>query len=147
MFFCFVMREHPCCGLCQEYTVLCQKGAAWTRGSESTPACAMAALHRNGGSRVSAWQNTWQSGACHRCPLYFSLQARYPHLISRVRGRGTFCSFDTPNDATRNKLITIARNKGKKVPLCGFVMLFPFSYAACVPQYQQWNYEQSSRLL
>lgn len=46
---------------------------------------------------------------------HLSLQARYPHLISRVRGRGTFCSFDTPNDATRNKLITIARNKGKKV--------------------------------
>ncbi|XP_025058899.1 4-aminobutyrate aminotransferase, mitochondrial isoform X2 [Alligator sinensis] len=40
------------------------------------------------------------------------LQARYPHLISRVRGRGTFCSFDAPNDATRDKFITIARNKG-----------------------------------
>lgn len=84
------------------------------------------------------------SSSCH---AYFSLQARYPHLISRVRGRGTFCSFDTPNDATRNKLITIARNKGKEVPACGFVMLFPFSYAIGVPQYQQWNYEQSSRLL
>lgn len=63
-----------------------------------------------------------------RCPLlqqlprvlpHLSLQARYPHLISRVRGRGTFCSFDTPNDATRNKLITIARNKGKTVCACG----------------------------
>lgn len=55
--------------------------------------------------------------ACGRAPELppLSLQARYPHLISRVRGRGTFCSFDTPNDATRNKLITIARNKGKKV--------------------------------
>ncbi|KAL7979082.1 hypothetical protein Chor_015106 [Crotalus horridus] len=40
------------------------------------------------------------------------LQSRYPHLISRARGRGTFCSFDTPNDAIRNKLIEIARNKG-----------------------------------
>uniref|UniRef100_A0A803T6M4 4-aminobutyrate aminotransferase, mitochondrial n=1 Tax=Anolis carolinensis TaxID=28377 RepID=A0A803T6M4_ANOCA len=38
--------------------------------------------------------------------------SRYPHLISRARGRGTFCSFDTPNDAIRNKLIAIARNKG-----------------------------------
>ncbi|NWW29783.1 GABT protein, partial [Panurus biarmicus] len=47
------------------------------------------------------------------------LQARYPHLISRVRGRGTFCSFDTPNDATRNKLITIARNKGVVLGGCG----------------------------
>ncbi|KAM6424065.1 4-aminobutyrate aminotransferase, mitochondrial isoform 2-T3 [Liasis olivaceus] len=40
------------------------------------------------------------------------LQSRYPHLISRARGRGTFCSFDTPNDTIRNKLIEIARNKG-----------------------------------
>jgi len=55
----------------------------------------------------------WQQLPCIH--PYCSLQARYPHLISRVRGRGTFCSFDTPNDATRNKLITIARNKGKKV--------------------------------
>ncbi|KAF2981719.1 hypothetical protein EK904_015101 [Melospiza melodia maxima] len=47
------------------------------------------------------------------------LQARYPHLISRVRGRGTFCSFDTPDDATRNKLITIARNKGVVLGGCG----------------------------
>uniref|UniRef100_A0A670YGC3 4-aminobutyrate aminotransferase, mitochondrial n=1 Tax=Pseudonaja textilis TaxID=8673 RepID=A0A670YGC3_PSETE len=40
------------------------------------------------------------------------LQSRYPHLISRARGRGTFCSFDTPNDTIRNKFIEIARNKG-----------------------------------
>uniref|UniRef100_A0A8C0IR71 4-aminobutyrate aminotransferase n=1 Tax=Chelonoidis abingdonii TaxID=106734 RepID=A0A8C0IR71_CHEAB len=47
------------------------------------------------------------------------LQARYPHLISRVRGRGTFCSFDTPDDTTRNKLIAIARNKGVVLGGCG----------------------------
>uniref|UniRef100_A0A8C3S1W6 4-aminobutyrate aminotransferase n=1 Tax=Chelydra serpentina TaxID=8475 RepID=A0A8C3S1W6_CHESE len=47
------------------------------------------------------------------------LQARYPHLISRARGRGTFCSFDTPNDTTRNKLIAIARNKGVVLGGCG----------------------------
>lgn len=78
---------------------------------------------RTGGSRFSMLQNAWQSllpgalsdSSCHAIHPYCSLQARYPHLISRVRGRGTFCSFDTPNDATRNKLITIARNKGKKV--------------------------------
>ncbi|XP_053328247.1 4-aminobutyrate aminotransferase, mitochondrial isoform X1 [Spea bombifrons] len=40
------------------------------------------------------------------------LQTRYPHLLSRVRGRGTFCSFDTPDDATRSKLILQTRNKG-----------------------------------
>uniref|UniRef100_A0A2K6DBX0 4-aminobutyrate aminotransferase, mitochondrial n=1 Tax=Macaca nemestrina TaxID=9545 RepID=A0A2K6DBX0_MACNE len=39
------------------------------------------------------------------------LQARYPQFISRVRGRGTFCSFDTPDDSVRNKLILTARNK------------------------------------
>ncbi|XP_065268022.1 4-aminobutyrate aminotransferase, mitochondrial isoform X5 [Emys orbicularis] len=47
------------------------------------------------------------------------LQARYPHLISRARGRGTFCSFDTPDDTTRNKLIAIARNKGVVLGGCG----------------------------
>ena len=45
--------------------------------------------------------------------LVSPLQARYPQLISRVRGRGTFCSFDTPDESIRNKLISIARNKGK----------------------------------
>ncbi|XP_063286294.1 4-aminobutyrate aminotransferase, mitochondrial-like [Pelobates fuscus] len=40
------------------------------------------------------------------------LQIHYSHIVSRVRGRGTFCSFDTPDDATRTKLIFQARNKG-----------------------------------
>uniref|UniRef100_A0A8C5R8U5 4-aminobutyrate aminotransferase n=1 Tax=Leptobrachium leishanense TaxID=445787 RepID=A0A8C5R8U5_9ANUR len=39
-------------------------------------------------------------------------QVRYPHLVSRVRGRGTFCSFDTPDDVTRTNLISQTRNKG-----------------------------------
>ncbi|XP_065749592.1 4-aminobutyrate aminotransferase, mitochondrial isoform X4 [Phocoena phocoena] len=47
------------------------------------------------------------------------LQARYPQLISRVRGRGTFCSFDTPDESIRNKLISIARNKGLMLGGCG----------------------------
>ncbi|XP_004627833.1 4-aminobutyrate aminotransferase, mitochondrial isoform X2 [Octodon degus] len=47
------------------------------------------------------------------------LQARYPQFISRVRGRGTFCSFDTPDDSVRNKLILIARNKGVVLGGCG----------------------------
>ncbi|XP_053551219.1 4-aminobutyrate aminotransferase, mitochondrial [Bombina bombina] len=47
------------------------------------------------------------------------MQSRYPHLISRVRGKGTFCSFDAPNDATRTKLITQARNKGVVLGGCG----------------------------
>uniref|UniRef100_A0A8C5VV98 4-aminobutyrate aminotransferase, mitochondrial n=1 Tax=Microcebus murinus TaxID=30608 RepID=A0A8C5VV98_MICMU len=47
------------------------------------------------------------------------LQARYPQFISRVRGRGTFCSFDTPDESVRNKLILIARNKGVVLGGCG----------------------------
>uniref|UniRef100_A0A4W2FL27 4-aminobutyrate aminotransferase, mitochondrial n=1 Tax=Bos indicus x Bos taurus TaxID=30522 RepID=A0A4W2FL27_BOBOX len=47
------------------------------------------------------------------------LQARFPQLISRVRGRGTFCSFDTPDESVRNKLISIARNKGLMLGGCG----------------------------
>ncbi|KAF3818948.1 hypothetical protein GH733_012365 [Mirounga leonina] len=47
------------------------------------------------------------------------LQARYPQFISRVRGRGTFCSFDTPDETIRNKLILIARNKGVVLGGCG----------------------------
>nr|AAA70415.1 GABA transaminase [Rattus norvegicus] len=47
------------------------------------------------------------------------LQARYPQFVSRVRGRGTFCSFDTPDEAIRNKLILIARNKGVVLGGCG----------------------------
>ncbi|KAM4698163.1 4-aminobutyrate aminotransferase, mitochondrial [Rhinophrynus dorsalis] len=46
-------------------------------------------------------------------------QSRYPHLISRARGRGTFCSFDTPSDAIRSRLITQARNKGVVLGGCG----------------------------
>ncbi|XP_064415124.1 4-aminobutyrate aminotransferase, mitochondrial isoform X2 [Latimeria chalumnae] len=40
------------------------------------------------------------------------LQTRYPHLVSRARGRGTFCSFDAPDDDKRNRMILKARNKG-----------------------------------
>ncbi|KAL2766486.1 4-aminobutyrate aminotransferase, mitochondrial isoform 4 precursor, partial [Daubentonia madagascariensis] len=47
------------------------------------------------------------------------LQARYPQFISRVRGRGTFCSFDTPDESIRNKLILLARNKGVVLGGCG----------------------------
>ncbi|XP_069590096.1 4-aminobutyrate aminotransferase, mitochondrial [Ranitomeya imitator] len=46
-------------------------------------------------------------------------QSRYPHLVSRARGRGTFCSFDAPNDETRSKLIAQARNKGVVLGGCG----------------------------
>uniref|UniRef100_A0A673UNP1 4-aminobutyrate aminotransferase, mitochondrial n=1 Tax=Suricata suricatta TaxID=37032 RepID=A0A673UNP1_SURSU len=45
--------------------------------------------------------------------------ARYPQFISRVRGRGTFCSFDTPDESIRNKLVSMARNKGVVLGGCG----------------------------
>lgn len=53
------------------------------------------------------------------CSSQKNLQAQYPQFISRVRGRGTFCSFDTPDEAIRNKLILIARNKGVVLGGCG----------------------------
>lgn len=101
---------------------LCLPALCWAlQAEQDTRLCEPCSTR---GSRVP----TWHSPACHQVPSVaapatclslLSLQARYPHLISRVRGRGTFCSFDTPNDATRNKLITIARNKGKKLGVCG----------------------------
>lgn len=101
----------------------CLWGIGWGVAMWDTQTVYKLQSTRTGGSRFSMLQNAWQSllpgalsdSSCHAIHPYCSLQARYPHLISRVRGRGTFCSFDTPNDATRNKLITIARNKGKKV--------------------------------
>lgn len=125
--------------------------------------------HSSGARRQQG--STWHSQPCHQVPSVaapamclslLSLQARYPHLISRVRGRGTFCSFDTPNDATRNKLITIARNKGKKLCVgalwqtvaftceghCCNASHFPFHivYEYFSIRGQQWNDKVGFRL-
>lgn len=100
---------------------LCLPALCWAlqAGQDTRPCEPCSTPAEPGGSRFHLAQP-----GCHQVPSVaapamclslLSLQARYPHLISRVRGRGTFCSFDTPNDATRNKLITIARNKGKKL--------------------------------
>ncbi|OCT64017.1 hypothetical protein XELAEV_18045117mg, partial [Xenopus laevis] len=68
--------------------------------------------------REDLLSNTVQAGkALHDGLLDF--QARYPHLVSRARGRGTFCSFDAPSDAIRNKIILQARNKGIVLGGCG----------------------------
>ncbi|KAK1344798.1 hypothetical protein QTO34_013499 [Cnephaeus nilssonii] len=58
-----------------------------------------------------------EAGAPETTPA--SGRARYPQFISRVRGRGTFCSFDAPDESTRNKLISIARSKGVVLGGCG----------------------------
>ncbi|GCC37044.1 hypothetical protein chiPu_0015544, partial [Chiloscyllium punctatum] len=47
------------------------------------------------------------------------LQILYPHILSRARGKGTFCSIDAPNDAIRNKLVLQMRNKGIVLGGCG----------------------------
>ncbi|XP_062402057.1 4-aminobutyrate aminotransferase, mitochondrial-like [Sardina pilchardus] len=49
----------------------------------------------------------------------YDLQARYPHLLSRARGLGTFCAIDVKDEDTRNKLILKARNKGVVLGGCG----------------------------
>lgn len=38
---------------------------------------------------------------------------RSPNLILNVRGRGTFCAFDMPDGATRDKFVAHMRNAGE----------------------------------
>ncbi|KAG9337634.1 hypothetical protein JZ751_028392 [Albula glossodonta] len=49
----------------------------------------------------------------------YELQARYPHLLSKARGLGTFCAIDVRDETTRNNLIFKARNKGVVLGGCG----------------------------
>ncbi|MEE6498485.1 hypothetical protein FKM82_003124 [Ascaphus truei] len=55
--------------------------------------------------------NTVQAGKVLLDGL-LEFQSRYPHVVSRARGKGTFCSFDAPSDAARIKLMAQTRNKG-----------------------------------
>ena len=41
------------------------------------------------------------------------ISKQYSQLILNARGRGTFCSFDMPSAAVRDKFITQMRNAGK----------------------------------
>jgi 4-aminobutyrate aminotransferase, mitochondrial len=41
-----------------------------------------------------------------------SLEKRYPNLISKVRGRGTFCAFDFATSELRNKAISLLHLNG-----------------------------------
>jgi L-lysine 6-transaminase len=48
------------------------------------------------------------------------LGARYPALVSNVRGRGLMCAFDLPDDAARDTFIAILRDEEKTLALpCG----------------------------
>uniref|UniRef100_A0A4W5K435 4-aminobutyrate aminotransferase n=1 Tax=Hucho hucho TaxID=62062 RepID=A0A4W5K435_9TELE len=47
----------------------------------------------------------------------YDLQDKYPHLLSRARGIGTFCAIDVKDEDTCNNLILKARNKGKTLSM------------------------------
>ena len=51
-------------------------------------------------------------------PVLF-LQKMYPGIVGRARGLGTFCSFDLPDGATRDKLIYQLRQRGIHTGACG----------------------------
>lgn len=56
--------------------------------------------------------------SCHRAivscepVLCLVFQARHPGVLSRARGQGTFCAIDVCDDATRNKILLKARDRG-----------------------------------
>ncbi|KAM8825228.1 4-aminobutyrate aminotransferase, mitochondrial isoform 1-T2 [Synchiropus picturatus] len=47
------------------------------------------------------------------------LQTQFPGVLSRARGQGTFCAIDVCDEATRNKILIAARNKGVLLGGCG----------------------------
>uniref|UniRef100_A0A674C329 4-aminobutyrate--2-oxoglutarate transaminase n=1 Tax=Salmo trutta TaxID=8032 RepID=A0A674C329_SALTR len=50
----------------------------------------------------------------------WSFVDKYPHLLSRARGIGTFCAIDVKDEDTHNNLLLKARNKGKTLSMdCG----------------------------
>lgn len=44
------------------------------------------------------------------------ISKKYSQLILNARGRGTFCAFDMPTSAVRDKFIGEIRNAGTKEP-------------------------------
>lgn len=44
----------------------------------------------------------------------FVPQAQYSSILSRARGQGTFCAIDICDDATRDRILLKARDKGIK---------------------------------
>merc|ERR1719173_11453 len=47
------------------------------------------------------------------------LQKKFPALLSRARGRGTFCAVDLPTVAARDTLLTKLRHRGVHLGGCG----------------------------
>uniref|UniRef100_A0A3Q0SJY6 4-aminobutyrate aminotransferase n=1 Tax=Amphilophus citrinellus TaxID=61819 RepID=A0A3Q0SJY6_AMPCI len=47
------------------------------------------------------------------------LQAQYSGILSRARGQGTFCAIDICDDATRDRILLKARDKGLLLGGCG----------------------------
>ncbi|MDW8224904.1 MAG: aminotransferase class III-fold pyridoxal phosphate-dependent enzyme, partial [Bacteroidota bacterium] len=47
------------------------------------------------------------------------LQAEFPDLLSNVRGRGLFCAFDLPDNATRQRFRQLAFQHGVLLLPCG----------------------------
>merc|ERR1712226_563678 len=47
------------------------------------------------------------------------LQSRFPHLLSRARGRGTFCAVDLPTLAARDTFLHNLRSRGVHLGGCG----------------------------
>jgi 4-aminobutyrate aminotransferase/(S)-3-amino-2-methylpropionate transaminase len=63
-------------------------------------------------SRVEAAGSTIMSGLSH-------LQDRFPHLLSKVRGRGTFCAVNLPTVEARDILLHRLRSRGVHLGGCG----------------------------
>ncbi|KAF0032188.1 hypothetical protein F2P81_014478 [Scophthalmus maximus] len=68
--------------------------------------------------RESLLEEVTRSGKALLNGLY-DLQTRYPSILSRARGQGTFCAIDICDDATRNSLLLKARDKGVLLGGCG----------------------------
>uniref|UniRef100_A0A3B4YUQ6 4-aminobutyrate aminotransferase n=1 Tax=Stegastes partitus TaxID=144197 RepID=A0A3B4YUQ6_9TELE len=49
----------------------------------------------------------------------YELQAQYPGILSAARGQGTFCAIDICDDATRDRILVKARDKGVLLGGCG----------------------------
>jgi len=63
-------------------------------------------------SRVSTVGDAMQKGLNEICHLH-------PHILSNVRGRGTFCAVDCASPAVRDKLVAAMRTEGVHMGVCG----------------------------
>jgi 4-aminobutyrate aminotransferase-like enzyme len=49
----------------------------------------------------------------------YQFQKQFPGLVSRVRGRGTFCAMDLPTVQARDKFLVDCRESGVHLGGCG----------------------------